>query len=184
MQEIWKDVEGYEGLYQVSNLGNVRGLDRVRRNGKSHSQQCFQKGKLLKPAIQKSVGYKFVVLSKQGKTKGFRVHRLVAKAFIPNPNNYPCINHKDENKTNNSVENLEWCTVRYNNMYGTKGLKTSIANSKKVNQYDLDGNLIKKWNSILSAEKNLEINRASVNISACCKNKIKTAYGYKWEYGE
>lgn len=181
MEEKWKDIKNYEGLYQVSNLGRVRSLNHIRKNGKSENNVYITKGRILKAAIQ-NVGYMFVVLSKNGKTKGYRVHRLVAEAFIPNPNNYKCVNHKDENKQNNCVNNLEWCTHEYNNNYGTKPMKIAKGNSKKVNQYDLDGNFIKQWESLMEAERYLKIKKSHVGISACCKGKIKTSYGYRWKY--
>ena len=113
MKEIWKNIKGYENLYEVSNYGNVRSLDHYRNN---NNGIAFQKGKILKPGIQ-NTGYASVVLSKEGKTKCYKVHRLVAETFIPNTNNYKCVNHKDENKLNNMVENLEWCNHEYNNNY-------------------------------------------------------------------
>ena len=187
MQEIWKDIKNYEGLYQVSNLGNVRSLNRIRKNGKKENQFYLQKGKILKPAVQ-SIGYKFVVLCKNGESKGYRVHRLVAETFIENPNNYNCINHKDENRLNNCVDNLEWCTIAYNNTYGTKQGRHSEAMKKKVgrkiNQYDLEGNFIKQWESIIDAEKCLNKKRASTPIYMCCKHKKSTAYGYRWSYAD
>lgn len=183
--EIWKDIKGYKNLYQVSNLGNVRSLDRIRKNGKEPNRKYLQKSKLLKPAIQ-NVGYKFVVLSKNGKRKGFRVHRLVAEAFIDNPNNYDCVNHKDENKLNNNVSNLEWCTVAYNNKYGTKQeryrKKIRKKTGKRINQYDLEGNLMNTWECIMDAERFLNKKRAATPIWNCCQHKTKTAYGYRWEY--
>lgn len=181
-KEIWKDIKDYEGLYQVSNLGKVRSLDHIRKNEKYENQKCLTKGRMLKPAIQKESGYAFVVLSKNGKTKGFRVHRLVAETFIQNPYNYRCVNHKDENKQNNNVNNLEFCSHKYNNNYGTKPKRISKANSKSVIQYDKEYNFIKIWESITEAEKYLKKKRAGVNISACCKLKHKTAYGYIWRY--
>lgn len=118
MQEIWKDVTGYEGLYQVSNFGNVKSCDRVVLAG-MNSNHTYQhiKSKLLKTGGGK---YKQVILCKDGKIKAFTVHRLVAQAFIPNPNNLPCINHKDENPSNNRADNLEWCTYKYNNEYNNR----------------------------------------------------------------
>jgi hypothetical protein len=116
IMEEWRDIEGYEGLYQISNLGSVKSLFRYRvcKNG------SFQpiKERLLSPRTDKD-GYKEVLLCNNCKRKCFKIHRLVAQAFISNPNNYPVINHKDENPSNNIVENLEWCTVKYNTNYGT-----------------------------------------------------------------
>ena len=113
MEEIWKDIKGYEGLYQVSNLGRVKSLSHiVQRKFSSYSV----KEKILKPAKDKQ-GYHYLVLCVNCKTKTFQVHRLVAQAFIENPNSLPCINHKDENPSNNRVDNLEWCTYSYNNTY-------------------------------------------------------------------
>lgn len=126
MEEIWKDIKNFEGYYQVSNLGRVRSLDRiiVYNNGRKH----IHKGKILnlKP---KKTGYIDVYLQKQFDSKNFLLHRLVAEAFIPNPNNYPIINHKDENPSNNCVDNLEWCTYEYNNNYGSRNSK--LSNSRK-----------------------------------------------------
>ena len=116
MDKIWKDIKGYEGLYMVSNGGDVKSV----KNG------------ILKPSVYKGTGYYYVGLYKDGKRKGYTIHRLVADAFIPNPNNLPCVNHKDESKINNNVENLEWCTHRYNSNYGCRNEKIS-AKSKGVN---------------------------------------------------
>lgn len=119
MEEIWKDIAGYEGLYQVSNLGRVKSLDRTVqyfRNGKLETK--IFKSKIMKQNYT-SAGYLMIYLRKDGKDKYNAVHRLVAQAFIPNPNNLPCVNHKDEVKDNNSVNNLEWCTHIYNCNYGT-----------------------------------------------------------------
>ena len=117
MQEEWRQIKGFEGLYEISNLGNVRSLDRLCRmkNGKTR----MHKGRTLKPG-RDGGGYEFVVLRKDGLSLNRKIHRLVAEAFIPNPDNKPCVNHKDLNRANNCVENLEWCTVKYNNCYGTR----------------------------------------------------------------
>lgn len=120
MKEIWKDIKEYEGLYQISNLGNVKSLDHMRKNG---TNEYMQKGKILKP--QKSNNYLFVKLSKEGKTKQFFVHRLVASFFLPNELNYKEINHKDENPQNNKYNNLEWCSHKYNINYGTGNSRRS-----------------------------------------------------------
>ena len=111
--EVWKDVEGYEGLYQVSTCGNVKSLPKVRRNG---TGTYIQKERLLKPS-NTSTGYKKVELCKDGKRKGFKVHRLVAIAFIPNPDNKPEVNHIDGNKINNNIDNLEWVTSSENSIH-------------------------------------------------------------------
>ena len=133
MEEIWKDIEGYEGLYQVSNLGRVRSLDRVviRPHPKDkHLCEYKIKGRIL-VQLPLTSGYLFVHLHKEQMHIQATVHRLVAMAFVPNPHNYPCINHKDENKHNNFVSNLEWCTSSYNKRYGT-GRKSRSEGMKKV----------------------------------------------------
>ena len=187
MKEIWKDIKDYEDYYQISNLGNVRSKTHIRKNGKDEKHICVSNGKILNPG-KDSNGYSVVVFSKNGKTKSYRIHRLVAQTFIPNPNNYRCVNHKDENKQNNNLNNLEWCNHIYNNNYGTKKERLKLSQQKrvgkKVNQYDLKGNFIRQWNCIMEAERYLKRKRANVNICACCRNKQKTAFGYIWRYGE
>lgn len=178
MKEIWKDIKNYEGLYQVSNLGNVKRIKFI--NNKVQKQKEY----LLKPL--KNV-YLQVALSKNGKVKRKNIHRLVAEAFIPNSNNYNCVNHKDENKHNNNIDNLEWCTHKYNMNYGTIKNKISQSHKKEnykkrkcVIQYDRDMNFIKEYNGICVAEKETKINRSL--IIRCCKNKSKTAGNYIWKY--
>lgn len=117
--EQWKDIQGYEGLYQVSNKGRVRSIDRVIKH---YPKDYFQKGRVLKSALSKN-GYPMVILVNHNERKTRNVHRLVAETFIVNPNNFPEVNHKDEDKTNNSVENLEWCTRKYNANYGTRNMR-------------------------------------------------------------
>ena len=127
MQEIWKPVKNYECLYEVSNLGRVRSLDRIQFIKKKNGieMQRPQKGKVLKPIFDGRGLYQQVTLSKQGEGgKRHLIHRLVAIAFIPNPDNLPEVNHKDECKTNNCVDNLEWCDHKYNNNYGSKRFQT------------------------------------------------------------
>ena len=118
MKEIWKDIEGYEGRYKVSNKGRV------------------YDNKLDKFIGYESLGYMCVALCKDKKQKKCRVHRLVAQAFIPNPDNLPVINHKDENKTNNCVENLEWCTVKYNTNYGTSIQRQKETKKRRIGRYN------------------------------------------------
>ena len=114
MPEIWKPIREFEGLYEVSNLGQVRSVDR--KCNIHHNSTRNAKGKILKPDVSK-FGYKRVALSKENNVRRYLVHRLVADAFIPNPNNYPIVNHKDEDPGNCSVSNLEWCDASYNNSY-------------------------------------------------------------------
>jgi hypothetical protein len=179
--EKWEDIKGYEGIYQISNLGRVKSLKREieyigRNQYSSYKRKQIIEEKILKYSFDKD-GYAQVGLAKDGKLKTKRVHFLVAQAFIPNPMNYDQINHKDENKTNNAVDNLEWCSVAYNNAYGSR--------SKKINQYDLKGNFIKSWKSAAEAAKELKLKKAS-NITSCCKRRkyTNTAYGYIWRYAD
>lgn len=184
--EEWLPIEGYEN-YQVSNLGRVKSLK-------------YGKEKILSQCRLKN-GYLYVVLCKNGKMKGFRVHRLVAMAFLENPNNYTCINHKDEDKTNNCVDNLEWCTQKYNSNYGTcqerrvastdyKAFQERrVANidwksvaekkSKQVYQYTKDEKLVAIWQSTA------ECGRSGFDqghIAKCCLGKRKQHKGYIWSY--
>ena len=172
MEEIWKDIKGYEWKYQVSNYGRVKSLN-YRRTGNE---------RLLKPILQPT-GYLFVMLCKP--LKNFFIHRLVAEAFIPNPDNLPQVNHKDEDKTNNHVDNLEWCTQLYNLNYGSRNKRISESQlnhpnkSKKVYQYTLYGELVKEWESINECVRN------GFNLGAvfsCCKGERKTHKGYRWTY--
>nr|DAX05603.1 MAG TPA: homing endonuclease [Bacteriophage sp.] len=173
MVEIWKDIKNYEGLYQVSNLGRVKSF----RNWHGKSER------ILKFNINSS-GYYRACLSKNSKQKYFFVHRLVAQAFIDNPNNYSVVNHKDENPKNNNVENLEWCTFKYNMNYGTLRKRQVEKCSKKVFQIDKNGNLIYIWNSIREAGRNLKISPG--RISNCClkRRNYNTVGGYIWRFAD
>ena len=139
--EVWKPIKGYENLYEVSNLGNIKSLSReiITSNNKKYFTKC----KILKKDISNK-GYYRVIFKINKKSKHYSVSRLVAEAFIPNPNNLPCVNHKDENPLNNCVSNLEWCTHKYNMNYGTRNQRISKnkRNKEKINQYDLQGNYI------------------------------------------
>lgn len=175
MNEIWKDIEGYEGYYQVSNLGNVRSVDRVIISNDGIVRVRKGKAKTLKDHN----GYKRVKLNKDGKEKLFLVHRLVAQTFIPNPSNLPCINHKDEVKSNNRIDNLEWCTHRYNRMYGTTEERRRPKLAKKVYQYTLDGELVNVWPSLAECTKDTFDNGS---VSKACNGKLKTYKGFIFSY--
>lgn len=162
-REIWKDIPGYNGLYQVSNLGRV------------YSNYY---NRLLTPELNK--GYLRVSLSKDKKAKHYLIHRLVALAFIDNPMNLPYVNHKNEIATDNRADNLEWCDTAYNNNYGTRIIKAAKKKSIIVLQYDLDGNFIREWESAADASRKLNI--TSGKICAVCKGIRKSTNGYKWRY--
>lgn len=174
MEEIWKDIKGYEGLYQISNFGRVKSLKRKTLNSK-----CLY-DKILNNRINHN-GYFMIFLSKNKKIKGFRINRLVAEAFLPNPNNKPQVNHKDGNKTNNRIDNLEWCTAKHNTQHAIKnGLRTNKYH-REIVQCDLDNNLIKEWHSIKEAT-NFGFSKSG--ICQCCKSKRKKHKNYKWYYKE
>ena len=178
--ELWKDIEGFEGLYQVSTLGRVRSLDKYIDAKNRNVDKVLKRGKILKPFYNQD-GYLRVSLYKNGKRTDFFVHRLVAETFIPNPLNLPVINHKDEVKDNNYPYNLEWCTVKYNNNYGNRIKKVSEKRSKKVYQYDLKGNLINVWASTKDCARN---GFSSSHVVECCLGKRKTHKGFIWSYEE
>ena len=169
-KEYWKPVVGYEGLYMVSNFGRVKSIK-------------FGKEIILKSRKDR-YGYLQLNLWKNNKLKRCRIHRLVAEAFLPNPHNYPCVNHKDEDKTNNNVDNLEWCTHKYNSNYGTAIQRRSQKRingkrSKKVYQYTLDGQFVREWDSIRECGRN---GFNPTCICMCCKGKQKYHRGFIWKY--
>lgn len=169
-----RDVPNFEGLYTVDTNGNVYSI---------------RKGVFLKPQ-NNGKGYMLYALCKNGKRTMVQSHRLVAKTFIPNPNNLPQVNHKDEDKTNNNVANLEWCTAEYNSNYGSRcdrlkkshSLSGAKATMKVVIQINKNGDVINEFESITDASKNTNIKIQ--NISACCKGKRKTAGKYIWKLKE
>ena len=168
--EIWRDIEGYEGLYQVSNEGRVKSLERNYISG-NHAVQ-HQEEMLLTPCAN-SDNYLIVGLSKNGVWVGFKVHKLVAESFIPNPNGYDVVHHKDHNKENNTVENLEWMNKEDHDAIH------AVEKSRNVYQYTLEGEFVKKWTSTMECGRN-GFNHA--HISQCCNGKRKTHKGYKWSY--
>ena len=165
-EEIWCPIKGYESQYQVSDQGRVKSL------------------KFGKERIRKQVripkGYLQVQLWKNGEMKWYLVHRLVAQAFIPNPNNLPEVNHKDEDKENNSVQNLEWCDRKYNVNYGTGIQRQAEKLSTPVLQYTKSGEFVKEWKSASDVQINLNYNQS--NISKCCTGKCKSAYNFIWKF--
>lgn len=170
MQEIWKSVDGYDGLYQISNYGRIK-------------SNYFGRTQLLK--LHDIKGYLCVYLfDKNHNKQKWYVHRLVALHFLLNPNNLPEVNHKDENKQNNYVGNLEWCDKKYNANYGSRNYKISLNNvsRRKVNQYDLNGNYIRTYDTIKEACELLGIR--SSGISNCCANRLRTSGGFIWKYFE
>lgn len=177
MVEVWKDIPGYEELYEINNIGKIKTKERtfVDKMGRN-----YLKKSILCNSNDDGKGYLQIVLTKNGKRKSFKIHKLVAKTFIPNPNNLPQVNHKDENKENNNVDNLEWCTRKYNINYGTRNYRCTRHRLRKINQYNLDNIFIKKYNSLKEAGEQTNIKYQ--NISSCCRNKSKTAGGYIWKY--
>ena len=165
MKEIWKDIKDYEGHYQVSNLSRVKSIK-------------FGKERILKPVTDRH-GYLIVGLWKNNKQKTYKVHRLVAEAFLPNPYNLPQVNHKDENPFNNNVNNLEWCNSKYNCNFGTRIERISKRRSKTVLQYDLEGNFIREWKSTAECGRN-GFNQG--HVAACCQGKLKKHKDSIWRY--
>lgn len=155
MEEIWKDIPGYEGLYQVSNLGSVR------RDGKLRAYGMCR-------------GYPQVSLCKNGLVRMYYVHRLVAEAFVPNPDQHPIVNHKDENPLNSRADNLEWCTYSYNMSYGS-----AQGNKEKAVEQLLDGKVVKRWNSMAEARR---AGYSQGNISECCNGRRTSHKGYEWRF--
>ena len=185
-KEVFRDVLGYEGLYQVSNYGRVKSLER-----KNIFYCGLRKKHLERPTKEKILnynksnrGYLQVCLTKDGKSKTYTVHRLVAKAFLPNLKNKKQVNHIDGNKENNNIDNLEWVTSSENNKHAFITGLNKPHNMRKVNQYDLQGNFIKQWNSITDFLKENNLNLKNSNITTCCKGKRKNAYGFIWKYAD
>lgn len=171
MEEIWKDIVGYEGLYQISSNAEVR---KIMPNGKY---------KILKPSIGGS-GYPRVSLRKNKTSKTMLLHRLLALTFIPNPNNYPCINHKDENPLNCSLQNLEWCTYKYNSNYGTCRQRIQQSLEREVYQYNKDGSLVQKHSGMTEASRTIGVTQSAIVYATDkydSKGVIRSIKGYVWK---
>lgn len=185
--EEWKPVPDYEGMYEVSNYGRVYSILRFVDNGRGSLRKTG--GRVLRIAVAKH-GYSIVQVNRDSIPQTVRVHIVVAKAFIPNPNNYPMINHKDEVKTNNVFSNLEWCDAKYNNNYGTIRLRNSLKQKNNINssrpvlQYTRDNQFVKEYPSAAEASRQTGLRQA--NICGVCR-RVKNMFtigGYKWKYKE
>lgn len=182
--EVWKDIKGYEGFYKSSTFGRARSLDTYRKD--KNGTVKFYRGRILKPITDKN-GYLYVNLYKNNKLKRFLIHRLIAEAFLEIPEElkhlkgtrYLQVNHKDECKTNNNAENLEWCSSSYNVNYGTGIERRSKTQSKPVLQYDLEGNFIKEWKSVTECGRNGFSYGA---VAACCRGELKKYKDFIWKY--
>ena len=189
IEEKWKPVVGYEGLYEVSSLGRVRSLS---RSIQGHKGYYVIPSRILKGFY--AYGYRYVELRKGGKLKSYRVHRLVAEAFLPNPNKYPIINHKNEIRDDNRVDNIEWCTHKYNSNYGNiKSKQKQSSHCRPIIQLTKEGIFVAKYQSIADASKATKIEHT--NIIQCAKGKLlkcrdgklrirRYAGGFIWKYEE
>lgn len=173
-EEIWKDIDGYDGNYKISNFGRVKSIDRIVHG----TNDYFQEGKIIE--IANNGRYDFVRICYNGKCKNHFIHRLIAIAFIPNPNNYPCVNHKDENTKNNNIENLEWCTQKYNANYGNRNNRIADKLGKKIARYK-NGKIDKIYKSQAEARKDGFLQS---QISKCCNGLLKSHKGYEWSFIE
>ena len=173
MKEVWKDIEGYEGLYQVSNLGRVKSFDTKDKLGR------IRKGRVLKPFRKKS-GYLYVDLCRNGKRKSHSLHRLVAQAFIPNPENKPEVNHIDEDKTNNIVDNLGWSTRTDNNNHGTRNERVSKINSIPIIATNIKTGESKDFYGGNECARQLGLNQG--HITDVLKGRLKQTGGYTFKY--
>lgn len=190
-EEIWKDITGYEGHYQVSNFGRIKSVARKIKYGETHAP-ANKPEMILKPK-QKNSGYLFVSLCKNNNIKYSHIHRLVASAFIPNPENKPLVNHIDGNKQNNSIGNLEWVTPIENIMHYQTKLKKGPKkhtrhkigkHERRVIQLTLKGEKIKEWHSISAAAKHLKCNANGIGRVVNKRRGGKTCLGFKWEFAD
>lgn len=177
--EKWTDIVGYEGYYKISNLGNVKSCKRIIKHGLGNADRTI-KPRIIKP-YNDNHGYHMVSLSKDGKAKKHKVHRLVAEAFISNPKNKPTVNHLNEIRNDNRVENLEWATFKENNNYGSHNERVSKTLSRPIEQLDKNDNKISIFESV--REASLATGIHIMNIKSCLSHDNRNfAGGYKWRY--
>lgn len=190
-QEIWRPVVGYEGWYEVSTLGRVRSLSRTILCNNRY--EAFYKGKILSPTPNVRWRYMTLYLCKDGVRKRVRVHRLVAMAFLPNPDNLPEVNHKDANRQNNRLDNLEWCDRKYNSNYGDARKKQQESarknkaykrRPKRISQYSLDGTYLATYDTSYEAARAIGHPNSGSNLRACARGNSghQTACGFVWKY--
>ena len=179
--EVWKDIPNYEGIYKASNFGRIKMVKRTLID--SLGKKINKKEHILKPRTGNR--YYMIALYKNGKREDLLLHRVIAQTFIPNPENKPFVNHKDENCFNNCSDNLMWCTQKENMNWGTinERMSKNSKSKRKVNQYDMDGNYIKTWDCMTDffKSKNMPF---KTGIIECCKGNIKSYMGYKWKYAD
>lgn len=199
--EIWKDIPNYEGYYQISNYGRLKSLEKYVNSGIKNNSKVKRKERICTAKINK-LGYIHYSLSKNQKYFNINAHYILAELFLSKMNykymdyenvskinlNKLEVNHIDENPTNSRIDNLEWCTHTYNINYGNRNKKVSKAMlnykkfSKKINQYDLDMNFIKTWNSLKEIWRETGYTRSA--ISKCCRGIYKQSKGYIWKFVE
>lgn len=184
---IYKEIKGFENLYKISESGKIIRLPKEVNSARSSTGKRLLKEKVLMPQTNKDGYYYTQLVNIKGERKHFFIHQLVAKTFLENPNNYPVINHKDENKINNHYTNLQWCTVKYNNLYNNRQEKINkklqnVSTCKPVLQYDKNNNLINEFKSINEACRETGFNKSP--ISMCCNNKKERYNNFIWKFKE
>ena len=191
MDEKWRDIAGFEGLYSISSCGRVKSLSRITNRSNRHSSFAYNRKEIILKPIVRSNGYYHVALVKCGSVKQASIHRIVAQAFIENPKGKPQVNHIDGDKLNNALSNLEWCTASENSIHardiigisyhGTGRFGAESNKSRAVDQLTIDGKLVKSWGSgvdIVRSNRKFD----SGSISRCCNGKAVSHKGYKWAF--